>query len=29
MRLNVACPQALLIEGLNRIYLAFREINEL
>ena len=29
MRLNVACPQALLIEGLNRIYLAFREINQL
>ena len=26
MRLNVACPQALLIEGLNRIHAAFNDI---
>ena len=27
MRINVACPQALLIEGLNRIYSAFNDIS--
>ncbi|WP_299185793.1 MalY/PatB family protein [uncultured Psychrobacter sp.] len=28
MRLNVACPKALLIEGLNRIHTAFNSVND-